>query len=501
MNPPARQSPSPENPATPTVGRAITAVRWTLLGSVLQRAITVLAVAALVRLLTETEFGAYRQIVSLHLVLFVVLPLGFDQLYIREVARRDYFAVLMGGALTVAGVLIAAALLVGHRFVEAAMEFSGWHTMLWLSPVIILMQAWKLFYKTDLAARLEYRQIAVGEMLYAFTSGLGAVGLALAWPTAWSLYAAYAAAELAELYWLRRASAMPIPPLRESLATFWRDARHWKRFGLFHCGMQVMNAVGGNAPVLIFGAAVSKAAAAAFSMGNYLVTIPIYILIGALHRVAYSALAGRTREQLKTPVLQILGMAAAFIVPVLIAIAALATPLVTVALGASWVEHTVPVLRWICLYCIFASLFSPVSSLDLLLDRPDYGFYWNIVATGARVAAVVVGLRYGVMEAVAAYAISSAAMWFVWGVLLARLLGAGQRVFHQTWLKFLPWWMGLGGMLWALVASFGDAPQTSFVSLAALVAVSAIPVLLYLGGVSRLFPDLTARAIQLFRRS
>lgn len=501
MNSPADNSSAPDSPAPPTVGRAITAVRWTLLGSLLQRAITVVAVAVLARLLSKAEFGAYRQIVSLHLVLFVVLPLGFDQLYIREVARRGYFAVLMAGALAAAGLLTAALLLAGHRLVESAMEFSPWQTMLWLAPLIVLIQAWKLFYKTDLAARLEYRGIAAGEMLYAFTSGLGAVGLALIWPTAWSLYAAYAAAELAELYWLRRASKMPVPPLGQSLAELWREGRHWKRFGLFHCGMQVMNAVSGNAPVLIFGAAVSKAAAAAFSMGNYLVTIPIYILIGALHRVAYSALAGRSRAQLHAPVLQILGMAAAFIVPVLIAIAVLAGPLVYVALGASWVESTVPVLRWICLYCIFASLFSPISSLDLLLDRPDYGFYWNIVATAARVGAVMAGLRFGVMEAVAAYAISSAVMWFVWGVLLARLLGAGQRVFHLTWLRLVPWWIALGGMLWAVVAGFGDAPQRSYAALAALLALSSIPLLLYVGGVSRFFPDLAARAVQLFRRT
>ena len=42
-----------------------------------------------------------------------------------------------------------------------------------------------------------------------------------------------------------------------------RRGARWARFGLFHCGNQVFNALGSNAPVIIFGASLSKAGAAA----------------------------------------------------------------------------------------------------------------------------------------------------------------------------------------------------------------------------------------------
>src|SRR5690606_2465669 len=188
---------------------------------------------------------------------------------------------------------------------------------------------------------------------------------------------------------------------------------------------------------------------------------------------------------------QMLRMAAAFIVPVLIWVAVMAEPIVRVVLGETWVESTAPVARLLSLYCIFAALFSPVSSLDILLDRPDYGFYWNVGATTIRVAAVVLGLRYGVMEAVIAYAVSSAILWLIWGMMLAQLLGAGQWRFHWTWLQMTPLWLGLGTMLWIVLASFDNA----WLSL----TVSVIPAIVYTGLMALLWPGLVKQGLKLVR--
>lgn len=478
--------------APPPIGYAIRAVRWSLLGNVTQRLITFGSVAVLARLLSETEFGAYRQILSVHLVIFVLLPLGFDQLYVREIRERRGFVLLLGGALSFSAAVVAIAALAGHALFSRWMNFEHWSGILWMFPAVVAVQARKLVYKTDLAARLDYRKISLGETFYALVSGLGGVALSLAWPSAWSLYLSYSAAEIAELLWLRRGTPVRFPPVIGALRVFRSRGGDWKRFSLFHSGNQVLNAVGGNAPVIIFGAALSKAAAAAFSMASLLVTVPIYVLIGALHRVAFSALAGRSREELKAPVLQMLKMSAAFIVPVLVWVAVMAEPLVGIVLGPTWVESTAPVARLLSMYCVFAALFSPVSSIDILLDRPDYGFYWNVVATAIRVAAVVLGLRYGVTEAVVAYAVSSAILWLAWGVMLAHLLGAGQWVFHWQWLQMTPLWL----MFWAMLAG-----ALALVSNPWMALISSVLPAVVLGGLLLLLqPKLVRQGMRLVQR-
>ncbi len=468
-------------------------MRWSLLGNIAQRLITFGSVAVVARLLTETEFGAYRQLLSVHLVAFVLLPLGFDQLYVREVRSRPSFLLLLGGALSLISALIAVISVAGHFLIVRWLDFGPWSGMLWLFPAVTAIQARKLIYKTDLAAQLDYRKISMGETLYAFVAGVGGIILALVWPSAWSLYISYGCAEVAELYWLRRGSKISIPPAWESLRAFRRSGWEWKRFSLFHSGNQVLNALGGNAPVIIFGAALSKAAAAAFSMASLMVTVPIYVLIGALHRVTFSALAGRSRQQLHAPVLEMLRMSAAFIVPVLIWVAVMAEPLVEIFLGQSWVASTAPVARLLSLYCVFAALFSPVSSLDILLDRPDYGFYWNLVATAIRVAAVVVGLRFGVMEAVMAYAVSSAVLWLYWGMMLAHLLGAGQWPFHWTWLRMTPLWLVFAGLL-SLVSGLTGDPWTALIA-------SSAPAIAYAGLLMLVQPHLIRQGLRLVRRN
>ncbi len=483
---PAGQPPS-------TTAKAITAVRWTLAGNIAQRLVTFGAVALLARILSETEFGAYRQLLSVHLVLFVLLPLGFDQLYVREVRHRRRFLLLLGGALTFSAAGIAVFALTAHPLLVRWLSFGPWAALLWAAPAIVALQAAKLIYKTDLAARLAYREISIGETLYALVSGLVGVGLALLSPAAWTLYLAYGLAEVTELIWVSSRSRVSFPPILLSLAMLKRRGARWARFGLFHCGNQVFNALGSNAPVIIFGASLSKAAAAAFSMANWLITIPIYILIGALHKVAFSALAGRDRHALMAPVLQMLRLSAAFIVPVLIWVAVMAEPIVAIVLGDKWVDSTAPVARLLSLYCIFASLFSPISSLDILLDRPDYGFYWNVVATAIRVAAVILGLRYGVMHAVVAYALSSAVLWFIWGVMLASLLGAGQWVFHSAWLRLSPLWLVLGLMLWGTTVLFSHPIAT--------LAASVIPAAIYAGALITLNPDIARQGKRLLRLS
>jgi len=484
-------SPVNSNNSSPR-SRAIHAVRWTLFGNIAQRLVTFGAVALLARLLTETEFGAYRQLLSVHLVLFVLLPLGFDQLYIREVTRRSRFVMLLGGALTVTAGLLAIAGVAGHALIVQWMDFASWSGLLWLAPLVVALQSCKLIYKADLAARLAYREISLGELLYAGVTSLLGVGLALLWPTAWSLYVAYGLAEIAELVWLRRVSVVKFPPVVKSIALLWRHGGTWRRFGIFHCGNQVFNALGANAPTIILGAALSKTAAAAFSMANWLVTIPIYILIGALHRVAFSALAGRNREQLVAPVVQMLKLSAAFIVPVLIWVAVMAEPIVAIALGEKWVDSTAPVARMLSMYCVFAALFSPVSSIDILLDRPDYGFYWNVMATSIRVGAVVLGLRFSVMDAVLWYALASAVLWLIWGIMLAHLLGAGQWVFHRSWLAFLPLWCVLA----ALLAGSTFLADKDWLML----MISVAPAAIYAGLINKLHNDVARQGMDLFKR-
>src|SRR5690606_19710725 len=160
----------------PVMGRAVSAVRWTLAGNIVQRLVTFISTAIVARLVSETELGAYRQVLSVQLVVFVLLPLGFDQLYIREVTLRKRFRVLLAGGLTLCAGTAAVVALAGHGLLTRWMDFSHWAGILWLAPAVTAVQAWKLLYKVDLAARLNYKSIGLGEAIYALVLAIVSVG-------------------------------------------------------------------------------------------------------------------------------------------------------------------------------------------------------------------------------------------------------------------------------------------------------------------------------------
>lgn len=459
------------------------AVRWVVAGNVLQRVITVLAMGVIARVTSEEEYGAYRQLIGVHTVLFVLLPLGFDQLYIREVTRRRRMALMLAGALALSTGALALVGVALHWVVARLLDFEDWSLMLWLAPLVIAVQSAKLYYKTDLSARLAYRVISIGETLYTAISGGVALALVLAWPTAYSLYAAFALAEVAELAWLRGHSHLALPRPGKALAALRRLSHPWRRFAWLQCSNNGLNTLGSQAPTIIIGSSLGKVAAAACSMANWIIMVPVMLLYGALNRVAIAALAGRSREALVGPVLQLLHMCAVLIAPVLIWFAFMAEQVIRVALGARYVDLTTPIARWMACYCIFTVLFSPISLITTLLDRPDYGVKWHVVATTLRIAALAIGMQWGVVAGVAAYSIISVPLWLWWGSMLAQLMGAGQWRFHVAWLRAVPAWMALGAMLAAVLHWSAGWPAL------VMLTVSGAPLLVYAGLVRFLYPE------------
>ncbi len=458
-------------PAAPGRGSAYSAVRWLLAGSVAQRLVSVGALGIIARIVEEEHFGIYRELLAIHAVLFVLLPLGFDQLLARESAARPLYTKALRGALLLSTLAIGTGLLFAQTAVVTWLKIPaefGW--LIYAVPVVIALQAAKLRYKSPLAAQLAFRTVTTGDLINTVVSMSCSLILLSIWRHPGALYAGFALGEMTELIWLaqRQKSSGPAD-LRTDLQTFRSLARTHRRFSFFYCSDQVLNTVGLNMPVLLLAAFLGHAVAAGFSLATFLITLPLSLLIGALGQISLPALAGRSEEDLHARVLELLSGAAAVIVPLLLAIAVMARPLVRVVLGPTWVEGTAPMVQWLAIFGMARGLFSPISAIDILRDRMDLGLAWSALALVVRLGALLWAIPYGLVTAVAAYSLGSAAMYLLYGIMLGWLLRAGHWRFHRTWLRFVP--------LWGLLA-IALVPCTFLPTWLALLT-SVLPALLY----------------------
>jgi O-antigen/teichoic acid export membrane protein len=431
--------------------RVFSAFRWTLAGTVLHRLINFAGLALIARLVSRDSFGVYRELLSLHLIMFVALPLGFDHLYTRERTRRSEYWPALKGALFLSTAFAGIMVVLLHRPLSSFLKLGDYSWLLYTFPFVLAVQGLKTALRTPLTAELNFRATSAAEVINTIVTTVCGISAVLAWPNPVSLYIAFGAGEIAECISLRAMStrkpdtAVAISP-RRLLIPF---GTNW-RFCLPFTLDQLLNAVGTGAPVLLLGSFLGHNIAGSYAMANSLVSMPLYLLVGALGRVVFPSLAGLSEEALHRRTLLTLMGSAAFVVPVIVTLGVLAPAVVHVILGKTWQNDTPLLVQMIASYGVLIALFSPISSLDVLRNRPGVGLAWNLAHTTARLLALYFASPLGLIPAAGAYCAVSLFFWFLYGHIQAWLLGAGFGRFYWSWGRFLPAWLALAGGLYVL---------------------------------------------------
>lgn len=464
---------------------AFSATRWVLFGSFGARALAFFGQAIILRLVSKEVFGAYGAIMAFPLMLMPLIPMGFDQLLIREkhIARRYAMALawslaMWGLALTATTLLIAAAL--GWGVIPPLGDALDAQALAVLSLIFLIFAA-KQSIRSMLAARLEFKTISIAE----FGNGMityfgGALAVAFS-PTLVALLVAYLAGEIFEAVWLYKGRRFrPLAMLQpRRFWVFTHLFRRHRKFCLANTADLTMNNMGSLLPAPFIVVLISEEANADFSAARMLIQLPIMLLAGAIWRVAYPTISGVTEQVLHQRCLRIIGTTAAMLAPAVIWLGFFA-PGLAFLLGGERYLSAAPLIQWMAVYMVLVSIFNPISSLDMIRDKPEIGLYWNIGLTATRLGALWWFAADGLVPAIAAMSIASAVVWVGWAATLGWLLRCGAWRFFAAVARFAPGWLLLAGAFW--LCSMADG----FL----LPMLLSVPVgLVYLAIILRYFPD------------
>lgn len=474
------------------MSNSFAATRWILAGAVGFRLVSLAGQMAIVQLVAKDAFGAYRGVVSLLLMGITLLPFGIDSLVARERPRMRRYVIGLSGVLAAVGAAVAlayAALAMlpapgAASWLARSLDLGADSGLLWFMPAVVAVQAMRLSARAPLAAKLDFRTISIGEFLNGVITWVGGAAVVLWWPTAEGLMAAYLAGEIAEALWLFRRTgiAWSLPFRRGTWARVsWLRRKHFS-FCAFNCADLTLSNVGSLIPGALFLAWIGKEANADFQVASTLIILPVMLLVGSIQRVALPTLTGLPESELQRRCLAIMGAAAAWIAPAILWFAAFAEVTVHYYAGARYAQAAT-LIQWMACYMIVNAIFSPISSLDIIRDRPEVGLWWNIAHTLARIASIWWGAREGgIVGAVQAMAVTSLVAWIANAFVLGWLLRAPWRDYFAASARFVPLWIAFGGALWLCRAALPEAHRLLPVAL------SAVPCALYVAAVLRWFP-------------
>ncbi len=204
----------------------------------------------------------------------------------------------------------------------------------------------------------------------------------------------------------------------------YRRALRYRDYPLYSSWGGVVNTAGLQLPVILFASYYSPAVAGMYLLSNRVASAPVALVAEAVGKVFYvSAVDARRRSRLPELVLKVFeGLLKACLTPfVLIAITV--PGFFSVIFGTAWSEAG-PYLQWLVIMMASMFVFTPLAMLYSVLYRHREDLYFQVVLFVTRVAAIILGARFGgPLVGIAFFALSTSVVYIGFGVRLLCIAG------------------------------------------------------------------------------
>jgi O-antigen/teichoic acid export membrane protein len=207
-----------------------------------------------------------------------------------------------------------------------------------------------------------------------------------------------------------------------------RSLRELGRYSGNVFGSHVLIQLGPNVNNLLIGRFAGAAALGSFTLAQNVILQPFYRIAAPIQEVlfpAFSTLQDQP-ERIEALWLRANRLLAAVTVPALIGLAIVAPDFVDVVLGERW-KHATAVIQILCCVGILQALQRLNLSVLQARDRTRELLWFTVFALLAGIAAVAVGLHWGVLGVATAYALISTVTLPVFTWITARAVGSSLR--------------------------------------------------------------------------
>lgn len=368
--------------------KTVAGMMWSAMQKFGVMGISFVSNVVLARLLTPDEFGCIGMLAIFILLCNTFVDGGFGSALIqkKEPTQRDYSTIFwwnMGLSAVLYGLLFACAPVVA-RFYNMPLLCD----VLRVQGLVLIFNALRLIQFNQLRKRLQFRLLAITNIVAAVVSVTVAIVLALMGWGVWALVAQQLVLSImtALLVWI---VGKWTPSLEFSLASF----KELFNFGFFILLGNLVNTFCNNVQGLLIGRLYNPATMGLYSQAHKLEEVVSNSLSQIVDQVAYPVLAeAQSDKAYMQLILKKLITTLAFVVfPLMLVMALAARPLIVLVYSAKWLP-TVPYFQILCLAGMASCLQGINYYAVAAVGKSGALFRWTLVKRGVGLLFLVGGL-------------------------------------------------------------------------------------------------------------
>lgn len=356
--------------------RVFAAVRWTSASAILRGALQLIQLTVIARLLQPAEFGLVAATAAIVALCSLVADLGLNAAYLhaRDVSEDQrsalYWLNVGAGTSLTALVFILSPLAAYGLGSQQIAPLLQWYSL------VFLISALGLQLRYDAEKRLEFRKVALIEVVATLSGICVAIGAALADGGAISIVfgALTAACTNATLNWLFLSAGWR-PRLRVNLYS----AKPFLRFGIASIANGIVTQLSTNLDMLVGGRLLGVGQFGLYAAPRNLFMQLLSLINPIVTRVGFPVIAhlNNDRERSAQVYRKTLQAVAGISAPLYIGAAVFAETLVAIIFGPGWSQATTA-FQLLAIWALCRSVMNPVGGLLFGMGRPGLALQWNL---------------------------------------------------------------------------------------------------------------------------
>jgi len=432
-----------------TSKQAAHGVFWNTVERIATQGISFVVMLLLARLLGPHSYGLVTLAATVALIGQMLLGESFSQALIQEkniepLHISSLFWLLAGlGLLATAGQFAAApqiARLFGQPDLVPILRT--------LSP-LLLLAALQAVPAALFKRELNFRALATASTTGTLLGGIAGVSLAFAGFGVWSLVANLLVQNsvVSATIWRKSRFSPAFTFSRPHLRALWA-------YGQYTLLLRIAAFVANQSPRLIVGYLFGPAALGAFSLGLRIVEILYQLLVIPATNVLVPLIAKirETPSRLEGAILGATQLVTMVAVPVYIALAITAPIAIPLIFGEKW-SASVPLVQLLSIYGVIASCGLIWQSILGGLGRPDVALKTTMVAAFTSVTVLLLGARWGLTAAAAAFVFRGYITFPFMPLVLAKLTGISAARQYRVFLPVAAATAIMAGVVCALLTA------------------------------------------------
>lgn len=381
---------------------ATSGVKWNFGSQAIQQAAQLVVIAVLARLLSPADFGLVGMAMVVIGFVSVFRDLGTSAAVIQskelseELVSSVFWANAAFGALGTL-ILVLAAPLAASYYHEPRIT-----SVLRVLAFSFVVSGVTILQKTLFERKLAFRLIAKVEMAGVLCGALAGISSAQAGAHVWALViqSVTTATVTSLLLW-------HFSDFRPRLVFHWSEIRRIRGYSANLTGYNTFSYFTGNADYLIIGHFLGATPLGIYTLAYRIMLYPVQSVTTVVSRVLfpmYSRLQD-DNNHFRLAYLRTAALLAFITFPMMLGMAAVATPFVWSVFGPKWVP-AIPLIRILAPIGMLQSVGVTVGAIYLAKGRTDVQLRWGLGSSSVVVLGFLLGLHWGILGITVSYAIT-----------------------------------------------------------------------------------------------